>query len=118
MMPAIGGDELRWGARGADGYGYGLISHSRGHSWGPFRGQRERQDAPVLAPATGVWFQLQASKAGVYAQAKRGGLRLSSQSVGIWSWFQVAWVTLRIVRPPVRTILAAKSMTLRRSVVA
>ena len=118
MMPAIGGDELRWGARGADGYGYGLISHSRRRSWEPFRDQRERQDAPVLAPATGVWVQLQASKAGVYAQAKRGGARLSSQSLGIWSSFQVARVTLRILRPPERTILAAKSMARRRSFVA
>jgi hypothetical protein len=54
----------------------------------------------------------------IYAHAKRGGLRLRPQSVGIWSWLQVACVTLRIVRPPVRTTLAAKSMTVRRRVVA
>ncbi len=61
---------------------------------------------------------VQVRKAGVYAQVKRGGLRLRSQSLGMSSWFQVALVTLRIVCPPVRTILAAKSIAFRRRVVA
>lgn len=60
----------------------------------------------------GVW------EGDLYAQENRGGLRLRSQRVGIWSWVQVACVTLRIVRPPVRTTLAAKSMMVRRRVVA
>jgi len=55
-------------------------------------------------------------EAGVYAQANRGGARLSSQSFGIWSSFQVARVTLRVVRPPERTILLQRSVDPRESV--
>jgi len=70
----------------------------------------------TLLPSSGVpGVHQQGAWVPTYAQEKRGGLRLSAQSVRIWSWSQVARVTLRMVRSPVRTTLAAKSMTVRRS---
>lgn len=99
--------------------GSGCLNGLLGGSCGPTLACPRLLDTtlPFRGGAGGV-VRLRWVQVFIYAQAKRGGLRLRSQSVGIWSWFQVAWVTLRIVRPPVRTTLAAKSITVRRRVVA